>query len=89
MNYEDDPTPHRSRKNTKKWCKGVTGREHVTEIVIPANAGGRQCREGRYSWMEPELFWMCAHVEECVNCGKHVRWLVQPEECPVYVGKDE
>lgn len=25
----DDTRPHRSRKNTRKWCRGKVGTEHV------------------------------------------------------------
>ena len=28
---EPSPTPHKSRKDTKRWCKGIVGREHKAE----------------------------------------------------------
>lgn len=28
MNFDDEIPKHRSKKNTRKWCKGKVGKEH-------------------------------------------------------------
>lgn len=69
-------------KNTKKWCKGKVGVEHVTELVVPDNAINKVCDVGA-RWTSTFTWEIgCHHVEQCVNCGKHVRHFLNKGECP-------
>jgi hypothetical protein len=86
----DDLRPPRQgrpgRKDTRRWCRGVEGREHDPEIVIPENQRWRWnvCRPAQ-PWMRSD--WSCAHAERCRACGKVMRdgWqLNHPQECPDY-----
>ena len=57
---DDITTPHRSSKNTRKWCKGRVGVHHVTKEVVIFTGfmeimGGVWCHE------------------VCEVCGKNVR----------------
>lgn len=56
--YDNDQIPkHRSSKDTRRWCKGVVGRKHVTKWV--ENRDYIEMHEGRvYSQLV------------CVNCRK-------------------
>lgn len=82
------PTGQMQRKKTKRWCRGKVGREHVTEIVMnpatsylfPIGTARSRCHES--TWMPTR--WSCGHIERCVNCGKHVRWTLPRDECPVW-----
>lgn len=76
-NYPDDRPPlPTKRKSTKQWCKGIKGREHVPEIVIPENAWKPECFPSK-SWYsgndKHEAVWWCHHVEMCTKCGKHLK----------------
>lgn len=61
-----------NRKNTRKWCRGKVGVEHVVIIVkdnfrsqdIPCLTGG---------------WFFCDHYFKCSNCGKY---LGKPKTCP-------
>lgn len=35
---EDTGIKHKAKKNTKKWCGGVEGREHDWEMTAPSNS---------------------------------------------------
>lgn len=72
-----DQTPERhgrARKNTKRWCKGKVGREHVTEIRME-NWYGRDYVCGPSRWLNR---WLCWEIVTCTVCGKH---LGSPKEC--------
>lgn len=79
---DDEAAPHRSKKNTKKWCRGKVGVEHVIEVRMNKNRSwwkerGRTC--WRAEWW-PEM-WHCQHQRVCINCNK----VVEPslyDECP-------
>jgi hypothetical protein len=83
---EDRPTTGRRRKNTRRWCRGVEGREHDPEITIPENRRvpwNRPCHPS--TWLRS--LYSCRHVEQCRVCGKVLRegWqLDHPAECPDY-----
>lgn len=75
---EPDAPPHRSRKNTRRWCKGKPGREHQLELI-------------RHRWLSRERtcgymlggadWWVCSHVYKCSACSKLVKWLGE-DNCP-------
>lgn len=80
---EGRPNRRAHPKNTKRSCRGVRGREHVTEVLLPANAISRDCKipdedgTSRYDWEVG-----CHHVEQCLDCGKHIRPFLNRGECP-------
>lgn len=53
---EDTVVSKKSKKDTKRWCKGIEGREHEWEMTIPKN-------DARFK----RLFW---RLNICKNCGK-------------------
>lgn len=60
-NAKDEPEVPRHRgakKNTKKWCKGKTGVEHVP------------ISRATYYMLRGERKPMYYHFTECENCGK-------------------
>lgn len=75
--------PHKpkSKKDTRRWCKGKVGREHTPAIERSHGErypNGRPCQriEG-YTWALG-----CHHHEVCTTCGKILRWTIPYEECP-------
>lgn len=73
---QDDEVPrHRSRKNTRRWCKGVPGREHTPV-----------CKRAKHSWAV-RMNWF---QYTCTKCGKvlaewyNIKWL-QPKPKPEWV----
>ena len=70
-------------KNTKRWCKGREGVEHITELVVPVNAMRGECDTGERNWTGTFNWEIgCYHVEQCIVCGKHVRPFLNKGECP-------
>lgn len=53
------PAPVRAKKNTRRWCRGKAGVEHVT--------AWRKWPEGDYDsrWQH--------YVQYCTVCGKHLK----------------
>lgn len=72
----DEPVRRRpARKDTRRWCKGKPGSEHVPVIERPYD---RPCeRDERFSWAIG-----CNHHEVCATCGKVLRWSIDYAECP-------
>jgi hypothetical protein len=79
--------PQRKKKDTRKWCKGVVGREHKPEIVFDTRFRSPCGWAPKWAWQLPgKKWWMCHHIEKCTVCGKHMRqlWEVKADECPDY-----
>lgn len=85
------------RKDTRQWCKGKPGREHVPQIIrIHDGYRWRPCEwTPRYDWRAIRagdnawvLKWTCGHIESCANCGKILRDLgnIPVAECESYPG---
>lgn len=78
--------PQRNKKNTKKWCKGKVGVEHITEVIVPENAGSiftrdrPPCHTWETTYRGP--VWWCLHYNVCITCGKHVS---RAKVCPANV----
>lgn len=74
---------HRSRKNTRRWCRGRTGVEHVLEVRLnkyaeaPWRHGQPPCY--RVDWRLNG--WWCNHERYCVTCGKIIDVSLDGE-CP-------
>ena len=60
MTTDYESPPHRSKKNTKRWCKGKVGREHV-----PGEWGTR--RGMHYWWEKP-----CQNCGKILDY--HIHW---------------
>jgi hypothetical protein len=56
---DDKPTPHRSHKDTKKWCRGKVGVEHKPEC-FKFDAGWVNAGSMAVAWRELV----------CTECGK-------------------
>jgi hypothetical protein len=78
---QDPERKPKSKKNTKRWCKGKVGREHVGEIVLNPIWGKSDCGEVR--WWPGR--WSCYHMLACKNCGKRIQWGLRVAECPVWL----
>lgn len=62
---DDRPARRKTKKNTKKWCKGITGREHVyTWKIDPVFMGYPWNKEGDSR----------RYLSSCDLCGKHDNW---------------
>lgn len=80
--YGYERTPHRAKKDRKRWCGGRKGREHMPEVTLPPNVPGwkkEYCKPApdwavRWGW---RIF--CDHAIICKSCG---RVMGQPEVCP-------
>lgn len=88
---ELEPTPEVVRpipgkKDTRRWCKGVVGREHVPETVLDHHEhgwhGDRECRW--FAFSSEGRLWICRHVVQCSVCGKHLKTSLHKEDCPVW-----
>jgi len=84
--YDDEPhrqevrateprqRPQRARKNTRRWCKGKIGVDHVLEVRLSKHAtspwrnGTPPCY--RADWSRKN--WWCNHERYCTRCGKIV-----------------
>lgn len=69
----------RKRKDTKRWCKGKVGREHVPVIelnrrfmIYRDKSDMTQCKGS--GWLA------CIHHEVCSTCHKELKWAV--DYCP-------
>lgn len=63
--------PHRSRKDTKRWCRGKPGVEH--QLVVRRSKNGWRSDACRYiSWWWKDDGWSCQHERGCTACGKTV-----------------
>lgn len=88
------PQQPKARKDTRRWCKGKVGREHVLTIELdPRLSWAKEgCRWVPY-WVwsrkggghrERRTRYACHHHEVCTVCGKRMRdgWDFAPEDCP-------
>lgn len=94
-----DPEPARkapAKKDTRHWCRGKQGVEHVPHLVLDERAPGYHkmgCQWGT-SWRVRQrdytVRWQCQHREICTRCSKILRepWEIGSAECPVYPGDE-
>jgi hypothetical protein len=92
-----DPEPVRrppGRKDTRRWCRGKAGAEHVLVLEMTPFPSWRTARVCGWlsRWDIPaqdyRVGWGCGHREVCANCRKVFRepWELPPEMCPAYPG---
>lgn len=71
-----EPQPQqRAKKDKKRWCKGHVGREHDPVIV----------KQEGYWHDKPcsnDGWFGCHHTEKCENCGRRLRYFLDPKDCP-------
>ena len=78
------PKRPRRRKETRRWCKGITGREHTAEVVFEPMFPGRSCGKAM-GWLGARDGWGCHHRECCSACGRVLRDRYElGRECPDY-----
>jgi len=58
---DDKPAKHRTKKNTRKWCKGKPGVEHQWDWGIDSRFLG-------YPWATRDSR---HYINTCTVCGKH------------------
>jgi hypothetical protein len=76
--------PRRRKKNTRRWCKGIVGREHKLTIRLRYGT----CRSYTYRSrrdISSEKRWTCYHEIVCEVCGKIVRSFLDKTECPTWL----
>jgi len=78
------------RKDTRRWCHGKEGREHVPQIVCHG-LYGRVCQWAERWISDGGIHWHCEHRETCAGCGKVIRegWQLAAAECPAYPGSPD
>lgn len=94
--YDEQPRRPKSKKDTRRWCKGKVGREHHGAIIIPKNHYSFAQINKRDVCFETVKFshwedgkrvvvpaWSCGHSLVCVKCGKHLEW--RSKICPFNV----
>ena len=63
---------HRSRKNTRRWCRGKIGVDHVLDVRLDRYGEMLWRRDKapcyRPSWRPAS--WWCNHERYCTRCGK-------------------
>jgi hypothetical protein len=81
---------HKKKKDTKRWCKGKVGREHVPCITKASSGGSCRCNYAPWSIRHksgettPLKKYICWHQKSCQVCGKVLEWFLTEEECPDY-----
>jgi hypothetical protein len=82
LELEENPRRPKAKKNTKRWCRGKEGREHVPMLMM--RRWGLPC-DFRPSWRDQSKnVWRCNHNEICSTCGKQIRYSIQRDECPEF-----
>lgn len=79
---EEEPRRRSAPKNTRKWCKGKVGREHIPSIIKKPTWGDDKCHYSNWKSARTGRFlgyWICNHREICERCGKVLKWRV---DCP-------
>lgn len=79
----------RRKKDTKRWCRGVTGREHKLGVQMSnwGNWSGRTCGPLPVYRNKTPYFegaWQCRHEIACQVCGKVLREWLDRTGCPAW-----
>ncbi len=75
---------HRSKKNTRNYCKGKEGHPHTPEVVNKV-LYGRERKCGPNAWGLNPYNWTCWHWERCTGCEKYLRKILSfacPDRIP-------
>lgn len=78
IDQDPERTRGKSKKDTKRWCRGKEGKEHTLAIEMNPMwmSLGRTCQQAE-RWFNG-----CYHEELCTTCGKVTRWAIPFNECP-------
>lgn len=72
----EDRSPKGRKKDTRRWCRGKRGVEHVPVIARDrASDGTEKPCEYRSLVIGRDPYWVCYHRWQCATCGKHLRWM--------------
>ena len=76
-----------AKKNTRRWCRGKVGVEHIPEIKLTKWPYQRGCKPPPAWALErrPQIDWWCEHERACATCGKILSTNLDKPNCPVYV----
>lgn len=84
---DDKPSTGTRRKDTRRWCKGKPGRDHVPGE--PVKGSYAASHDWPCSWhlsgvvgREPTPRYSCLHEVRCQTCGKILEHWLEPERCP-------
>lgn len=86
-----DVAPHRSRKNTRRWCRGKVSIEHIigepTRKTWVYAVYGQRDNRGACHWVYwgKKPHWICHHEVRCTRCGKIMKRYLVKNECPDYI----
>lgn len=69
------------RKNTRRWCKGVEGREHKPALRL-TNMAQIWLSRGRTVCAQSSHRSWCDHERYCTECGKIIDYFLPREQCP-------
>lgn len=65
LEAKETPARHRSRKDTKNWCKGKIGREHLPEWIV---------KYWRHTFTRGRsITWGKRRELTCMVCGKVIK----------------
>ena len=86
---DPEVTPHRPRKNRRRWCRGKVGVEHATEVALCTWAVTRRMANPRAElcrWWGPGDWQTVAYVEHGVAVDDW-RWTCSHVEMCVNCGR--
>ena len=78
------------KKNTKDWCKGKVGREHLPVVARNHSYGHlpscawvpRFARDESGAYVPNGYFYRCTHALQCQVCGKYLTYILDADDCP-------
>lgn len=79
--FEDETPKHRSKKNTRRWCKGKVGREHIPVWI----------KNNKYAMIKDAewLDYVCQDCKKVLDSWFSISWMqTNKSEKPV-VGSTE
>lgn len=86
------PAP-RSKKNTKRWCRGKVGAEHQPAVRLQRSGWAQRNPCRWHVWYRggrdnPRAHYSCRHEIACADCGKITQHWLRRSECPDYHDND-
>lgn len=83
QNTEPKKVSSPAKKNTRRWCRGKEGVEHVPALFLDAQWGlGKPCRWMLSYYSDERFKWRCNHRRRCTVCGKVLQESLKGTECP-------
>lgn len=76
----------KARKDTRRWCRGKVGVEHVIAVTVGnwAQSYRFACRRAndRELRLWPGQPWVCRHQRSCTHCAKVLDYSLPWRDCP-------